>query len=40
MPYGCYTFHCLVDSDAVLPAYKGSTFRGAFGLGKLALEIK
>jgi len=32
MLYGNYTFACHFETDAVLPAYKGSTFRGAFGM--------
>ena len=32
MLYGQYRFHCRLDRDAALPAYKGSTFRGAFGI--------
>ncbi len=31
MLYGEYTFLCQFDQGAVLPAYKGSTFRGVFG---------
>ena len=31
MIYGKYTFICRLESDAVLPYYKGSTFRGVFG---------
>ena len=29
--YGKYTFSCELDAPAILPEYKGSTFRGAFG---------
>jgi hypothetical protein len=31
MLYGAYRFSCLFEDDAVLPSYKGSTFRGVFG---------
>ncbi len=31
MVYGKYNFCCRFESDAVLPHYKGSTFRGLFG---------
>jgi len=31
MLYGAYLFSCLFENDAVLPYYKGSTFRGFFG---------
>ncbi|MCF8081199.1 MAG: CRISPR system precrRNA processing endoribonuclease RAMP protein Cas6 [Desulfobacterales bacterium] len=31
MLYGSYSFQCTFRSPAQLPAYKGSTFRGAFG---------
>lgn len=31
MLYGRYEFRCRFESDAVLPRYKGSTFRGVFG---------
>ena len=31
MDYGRYTFTCRFESDAELPYYKGSTFRGVFG---------
>ena len=31
MLYGAYHFSCLFEDDAVLPYYKGSTFRGEFG---------
>ncbi|MBW2135830.1 MAG: CRISPR system precrRNA processing endoribonuclease RAMP protein Cas6 [Deltaproteobacteria bacterium] len=30
--YGKYRFHSILESDAILPPYKGSTFRGVFGL--------
>jgi hypothetical protein len=32
MLYGRYIFSCILERDAVLPPYKGSTFRGVFGL--------
>ena len=32
MLYGTYRFHCSLQGDALLPPYKGSTFRGAFGI--------
>lgn len=31
MIFGNYRFHCQVEEEAVLPPYKGSTFRGVFG---------
>ncbi|WP_373500899.1 CRISPR system precrRNA processing endoribonuclease RAMP protein Cas6 [Desulfococcus sp.] len=31
LQYGKYTFSCELDSPAILPEYKGSTFRGVFG---------
>ncbi|NQU02591.1 MAG: CRISPR system precrRNA processing endoribonuclease RAMP protein Cas6 [Syntrophaceae bacterium] len=31
MLYGNYVFSCRLESDAILPVYKGSTFRGVFG---------
>ncbi len=31
MLYGKYRFRCCFESEAILPAYKGSTFRGVFG---------
>lgn len=31
MQYGKYEFVCTFESDAVLPPFKGSTFRGVFG---------
>jgi CRISPR/Cas system endoribonuclease Cas6 (RAMP superfamily) len=30
--FGKYDFHSVFHSDAILPRYKGSTFRGAFGV--------
>ena len=32
MDFGVYTFHSVFETDALLPQYKGSTFRGVFGL--------
>ncbi len=32
LQFGKYTFECRLDAPAILPAYKGSTFRGVFGL--------
>lgn len=32
MLYGRYTFRCEFQTDALLPPYKGSTFRGVFGI--------
>jgi len=32
MLYGKYIFSCTLERDALLPPYKGSTFRGVFGL--------
>ncbi len=32
MQFGKYDFHSVFNSDAILPRYKGSTFRGAFGI--------
>lgn len=32
LQYGKYKFSCELNSDAILPVYKGSTFRGVFGL--------
>ncbi len=31
MLYGKYGFTCRLETDAILPGYKGSTFRGVFG---------
>ena len=42
MLYGKYKFCCCLDNDAILPAYKGSTFRGVFGhaLKKVVCALK
>jgi len=42
MLYGSYRFSCLFEDDAVLPSYKGSTFRGVFGnaLKKVVCALK
>ena len=42
MLYGKYTFKCTFESDAILPLYKGSTFRGVFGhaLKKVVCALK
>lgn len=32
MRYGRYNISCILKSDAILPLYKGSTFRGVFGI--------
>jgi CRISPR/Cas system endoribonuclease Cas6 (RAMP superfamily) len=32
MLYGKYTFHLILESEALLPPFKGSTFRGIFGM--------
>ena len=31
MLYGKYHFICRLENDAILPGYKGSTFRSVFG---------
>ena len=31
MLYGKYRFTCRLEDEAVMPPYKGSTFRGVFG---------
>jgi len=31
MFFGDYSFFCLLENEAILPYYKGSTFRGVFG---------
>lgn len=42
MDYGRYVFSCLIEDDAVLPPYKGSTLRGIFGhaLKKVVCALK
>lgn len=42
MLYGKYKFLCRLETDAVLPYYKGSTFRGVFGhaLKKVVCALK
>ena len=42
MLYGKYHFICTFESDAILPPYKGSTFRGVFGraLKKVVCALK
>lgn len=42
MLYGKYNFHCQLDSEANLPYFKGSTFRGVFGraLKKVVCALK
>lgn len=42
MLYGKYTFHLLLESEALLPPFKGSTFRGVFGvaLKKVVCALK
>lgn len=42
MLYGKYSFNCSFESDAILPQYKGSTFRGIFGhaLKKVVCALK
>jgi hypothetical protein len=32
MQYGKYQFSCFFETEAELPPYKGSTFRGVFGI--------
>jgi hypothetical protein len=32
MKFGAYHFHCRLETDALLPRFKGSTFRSVFGL--------
>jgi hypothetical protein len=32
MLYGKYKFHLILESEAILPPFKGSTFRGIFGM--------
>jgi hypothetical protein len=40
--YGKYNFHLLLESEALLPPFKGSTFRGVFGvaLKKVVCALK
>ena len=42
MLLGAYRFHCRLITDAILPPYKGSTFRGVFGhaLKKVVCALK
>jgi len=42
MLYGAYLFSCSFEDDAVLPYFKGSTFRGVFGraLKKVVCALK
>ena len=42
MLYGKYRFNCRFENVAVLPPYKGSTFRGVFGsaLKKVVCSLK
>ncbi len=42
MQYGKYNFKCFFENDAILPPYKGSTFRGIFGhaLKKVVCALK
>jgi hypothetical protein len=42
MRFGKYRFICRLENDAILPAYKGSTFRGVFGhaLKKVTCALK
>lgn len=42
MLYGKYRFSCMFEDEAVLPYYKGSTFRGVFGeaLKKVVCALK
>lgn len=42
MLLGTYEFHCRLETDAELPFYKGSTFRGVFGraLKKVVCALK
>jgi CRISPR/Cas system endoribonuclease Cas6 (RAMP superfamily) len=42
MLYGAYRFSCLFEDQAILPSYKGSTFRGVFGkaLRKVVCALK
>ena len=42
MLYGRYHFFCPLETEAILPPYKGSTFRGVFGhaLKKVVCALK
>ncbi|HPD60522.1 MAG TPA: CRISPR system precrRNA processing endoribonuclease RAMP protein Cas6 [Thermodesulfobacteriota bacterium] len=42
MLFGNYFFSCIFEADAILPPYKGSTFRGVFGhaLKKVVCALK
>ncbi len=42
MIYGKYQFLCHLENEALLPSYKGSTFRGVFGraLKKVVCALK
>ena len=42
MRFGNYFFSCILETDAILPPYKGSTFRGVFGhaLKKVVCALK
>ncbi|MFB3926226.1 MAG: hypothetical protein ACE14T_09240 [Syntrophales bacterium] len=42
MRFGSYNFSCVFTEDALLPAYKGSSFRGVFGhaLKKVACALR
>jgi len=42
MLFGEYRFHAVLEDEALLPAYKGSTFRGVFGvaLKQVACALK
>jgi hypothetical protein len=42
MLLGNYEFHCKLESEAILPYFKGSTFRGVFGhaLKKVVCALK
>jgi hypothetical protein len=42
MLYGNYRFACELEDEALLPVYKGSTFRGVFGhaLKKVVCALK
>ena len=42
MQFGKYAFSCVFEDEAILPEYKGSTFRGVFGyaLKKIVCALK